>query len=494
MFFITYLRRELGRRMRQAVFVALGLALGVGLVVTVAAASAGVNKAEAGVLSGLYGVGTDVTVSGPAFPAQTSSCHAGQCQVQTGPAGGAQPSRNGQSLQLSPGGDQFCTGSHCVNAAGHAFNQLIPPLLEPFSASTVTAVARLHDVAAAIGVLTLVDQSLTIPANSAGVGGSLPVALATFTVDGVAAGHAAIGPLSTATIISGRSFTAADSDAGVALVDSGYAASGDLKAGSAITIGQGRFTVIGIVRQPQGSSPPDVYIPLARAQALGPAGKDGNGGSLAGQVNLIYVAAASAADIPAVQGEISALLPHDTVTAASSLAGQVTGSLSSAAKLASDLGTWASVLALIAAFAAASLLTMAAVTRRAAEFGVLKALGWRTRRITAQVLGESLATGVAGAAAGAGRGFAGAAIIAEAAPRLSGADSSAIGSMQQVIQNGSTAAVTWRAVSVPLSPSVSTGVIALAVILAVAGGLLAGALGSWRIARLRPADALRQVA
>ena len=42
MFFITYLRRELRRRMRQAIFIALGLALGIGLVVTVTAASAGV--------------------------------------------------------------------------------------------------------------------------------------------------------------------------------------------------------------------------------------------------------------------------------------------------------------------------------------------------------------------------------------------------------------------------------------------------------------------
>jgi putative ABC transport system permease protein len=37
-------------------------------------------------------------------------------------------------------------------------------------------------------------------------------------------------------------------------------------------------------------------------------------------------------------------------------------------------------------------------------------------------------------------------------------------------------------------------VIVLAVLLAVAGGLLAGAFGSWQIARLRPARALAQVA
>jgi ABC-type dipeptide/oligopeptide/nickel transport system ATPase component len=35
--FITYLLRELRRRMRQAIFIAAGLALGVGLVITVTA-------------------------------------------------------------------------------------------------------------------------------------------------------------------------------------------------------------------------------------------------------------------------------------------------------------------------------------------------------------------------------------------------------------------------------------------------------------------------
>src|SRR5205807_4695166 len=133
----------------------------------------------------------------------------------------------------------------------------------------------------------------------------------------------------------------------------------------------------GIVAQAQGSSPPDVYIPLARAQALGSSA----GKSLKHDVNTIYVTAASAADIPAVQAEIKKLLPGDTVTTAASLASQVTGSLASTAKLANDLGRWLSVVVLIAAFAVASLLTMAAVARRVREFGTLKALGWRSGRI-----------------------------------------------------------------------------------------------------------------
>jgi len=491
MFFLMYLRRELRHRQRQAIVIALGLALGVGLVVTVSAASAGVNKAQAGVLNALYGVGTDLTVTGPAPAPAYSSCARQPCPMGKGtqPSQSTQQSGTGPTLQISPGGGaQICDNGHCVDAAGRTYDRLLPPYQDPVSAATVAAVAKLPGVAAATGVLTLVDSAITYPVNPAA-----SPQLATFTVDGVGTGRATLGPLAAATVSSGRFFTGADARADVALVDSAYAASGSLKTGSVITIRQVRFTVIGIVTQPQGSSPPDVYIPLARAQALATRTKN-LGGSVAGDVNLIYVAAASAAGIPAVRGEITRLLPHDVVTAAGDLAGQVTGSLSEAARLASDLGRWVSVLALIAAFAVASLLTLAAVGRRSAEFGTLKALGWRTRRIIAQVLGESLAMGIAGAAAGIGLGFAGAAIIAAVAPALSAtAPSSTIGSMQQVVQAGGTA-LGNRAVVVPLSPSITGGVIVAAVLLAVSGGLLAGAFGAWRIARLRPAGALTKVA
>jgi putative ABC transport system permease protein len=152
----------------------------------------------------------------------------------------------------------------------------------------------------------------------------------------------------------------------------------------------------------------------------------------------------------------------------------------------------------------ASLLTMSAVVRRAAEFGTLKALGWRTLRIIAQVLGESLAIGIAGAAAGTGLGVAGAAIITAVAPRISAtvpgssaAFSQAAGQAASpggVVPPTADPATAPHVVAVPLHPSITAGVIVLAVLLAVAGGLLAGSFGSWRIARLRPADALTQVA
>jgi putative ABC transport system permease protein len=481
MFFITYLRRELRRRMHQAVSVALGLAVGIGLVVTVNAASAGVNKAEVSVLSALYGVGTDVTVTGPP-PA----------------AAGPTTPRKGTSIQAGPAGTEICRNGRCRTAAGHSV-QLLDPQYSPVASAEVAAVARLHGVTAAAGGLLLTDTTVTFPRNSGQAGSSVLPSTSVVSVDGADTGHLALGPLAAATSTSGHSLTAAGAGADDAVLDSGYAASNKLTAGSDITIDGVRFTVIGVVAQPQSGSLPDVYLPLAAAQALQLSG----GSAATGEVNTIYVTAASAAGIPAVQQEIARLLPHATVTTAATLASQMTASVSGAAKLASDLGRWLAVVALIAAFAVASLLTMAAVARRAGEFGTLKALGWRTRRIIGQVLGESLAVGIAGAAAGTGLGFAGAAIITAVAPKLSvtvprssAAFAQAAG---QAASPGGVAptpnpATASHLVAVPLHPSITLGVIVLAVIVAVAGGLLAGSFGSWQIARLRPADALARVA
>src|SRR5579875_878006 len=172
-------------------------------------------------------------------------------------------------------------------------------------------------------------------------------------------------------------------------------------------------------------------------------------------------------------------------------------SRASAARLVDVLGRWLSVLVLIAAFAVASLLTMAAVSRRVAEFGTLKALGWSSRRIVAQVLGESVTVGAIGAALGVGLGFAGAAIIDALAPRLPAVISSPTGQNFRAIGPGGVRSLSPTAthtVAVPLSASVTAGAVVLGVVLAVIGGLLAGSLGGWRIARLRPADALTRVA
>ena len=482
MFFLTYLRRELRRRMRQAIFIALGLAIGIGLVITVMGASAGVKTAQAKVLRALYGIGTDVTVTTKPKP-QSSKPITGQAGSNAGPSSGG--NRAG-----------VCINGKCYSSG--TIDTLTSGDQGPLSAQTAAKIARLAHVSDAAGGLLLTDNRIVLPSSSS----SQLVPPTSTSVDGTDISHPKLGPLSSATLSEGRTFTAADKNANVALVDSNYASAHKLKVGSVVTVAKIKFKIIGIVTQPQASSPPKVYIPLARAQAL--ASDPATGKSMKNEVNTVYVAAASAADIGAVQKEIRHLLPQATVTSSSDLASEITGSAASAAKLAGALGKWLAVLVLIAAFAVASLLTMAAVSRRVPEFGTLKALGWRSRRIVGQVLGESVGTGLLGAALGVGLGFAGVAIIDKIAPKLSATIPTAGGGGPQTQVAGpgagtgpissSGSAASHATIAVPMSASVTAGAIVLAVLLAIAGGLLAGSFGGWRAARLRPAAALARVA
>lgn len=465
LFFLTYLRRELSRRMRQAAFIAVGLAVGIGLVVTVTAASTGVTNAQAAVLHALYGIGTDITVTQ------------------------APPPPRYQSGFSSPG-----STSQQVDVLSVGYLGLL-------NASSVSAVSRLSGVKAVAGGLILTDAKLTVPSQGQlGPGGQPPPSAfpTTFTVDGVDLTHERLGPFGSGQMRAGRTFTAADAASNVAVVDANYAAKNTLAVGSVITIARTSFRVIGIVRQPQGGGSADVYLPLGRAQALTQFQdlKD-----LAGKINVIYVVAANASVVPAVQAEIAKLLPAATVTTTASLANAVSGSLASAASLIDDLGRWLAIAVLLAAFAVASLLTIAAVARRVREFGTLKALGWRSRRIIAQVMAESLVVGVIGAVMGMALGFGGAALVNAAAPTLSATVAQNPGSpppqdvsingtgMHQQVAPGSTSTVI-----VHLTAQVTVGTVVLAVVLAIAGALIAGAFGSWRAARMRPAEALAQVA
>jgi ABC-type antimicrobial peptide transport system permease subunit len=507
--FFTYVRRELRRRMRQAVLIALSLALGVGLVITVASAAAGVRNAQGAVLRALYGVGTDITVT------------------KTPAAGSFTPGSFGVG---------FRTGTAQRPAPGTKINTSTlggAATLAPISAASITMVAGLGDVAAAAGGLTLTDRTLsgTMPAinvnggagfgggggaggfggGGSSAGGSGPqnfrasFTTNSFTVNGVDLSAGELGPLSSGKLSSGRTFTASDASSDVAVIDANYAAQNKLNVGSTVAIGNSagtttNFKVIGIVSEPGGGNPADVYIPLAVAQKLA---------DLRGDVNTIYVAASSAPAIGTVSSEISRALPGDTVTTSAGLANEVTGSLSSASSLTNNLGRWLAVAVLISAFLLASLLTMAAVSRRVREFGTLKAFGWTSHRIVGQVLGEAVVMGIIGGAIGVALGLAGAELVTKMSPSLTAVVGPVTGSATPggarqfgfggggpggafgASRHADTAAHT---VAVHLTASVSTGVIVFAVLLAVAGGIVAGIFGGWRAARLRPADALSKVA
>jgi putative ABC transport system permease protein len=477
--FFTYLGRELRRRMRQAILIALGLALGIGLVITVEAASSGVNNSQTTVLHSLYGVGTDITVTMPPKPGQEhSTALEFKQQFQALRRGGA--SLSGQTVHLS---------------------NLVNEQYGTMTAADLARVARQSHVTGAVGGLTLLntDVTVTVPSVSIGNGGgsnslSSDISTSTFTVEGVDTGHLGTGPMSSDKVTSGSGFTAASANSDDAVLDSGYASQQKLKVGDSVKVGGTKFKVIGIVNAPQGGSPPNVYIPLAKAQSIGKT----SSASLKNEINTMYVTVGSAADISSVQSSISRVLPKATITDQNNLASEVTGSLSSASTLANELGKWLSVAVLIAAFLVASLLTMSAVSRRVREFGTLKALGWRSRRVVGQVVGESMVTGIAGGVIGVGIGYAAAEIINKIAPNLTatvGSPSQPASGAGGVLSRAAQqiASSTTHTIAVPLIADVTKTTIVLAVAIAVVGGLIAGMLGGWRAARLRPAAALARV-
>src|ERR1700744_3733029 len=148
--FFTYIGRELRRRMRQAIFIAIGLALGIGLVITVTGASAGVKNAQASVLHSLYGVGTDITVTKAPTAGSTGNGFGFGFRQSIGTTSLPKDCRKIDKNTLPAGGT-----------------------LASISSSNVTGIAKMDNVAAAAGGLTLSDRTIsgTVPALNFNRGG-----------------------------------------------------------------------------------------------------------------------------------------------------------------------------------------------------------------------------------------------------------------------------------------------------------------------------------
>lgn len=500
--FLTYLRRELAGRKRQTAIIATGMALAIALVIIVNAVASGVRNAQASVLESVYGVGTDLTVTAtPTAPGEGE--------------GGPQRFEFGADDGTTADGSTELSQSRLTTGPGGA----------TLDASVLATVEQVDGVSAAAATLSLTNLTFAgeLPRRSTGdastgdattgaptdeaqagppAGGGFDGAggsafdIDTFTVLGLDPAADAVGPLSSVELVDGRGLESGDSAQAVAVLDASYATTAGLAVGGTIEVGGTVFEIVGTVASTsaEAETAANVYIPLDLAQSL--SGNDG-------LISDVYVQAASADAIGTVQAELEEALPEATISTQSDLASQVSGSLSTASSLISNLGLWLSLAVLVAAFLIAILFTIQSVTRRTREFGTLKAIGWSNRRIVGQVAGESLVQGLIGGAAGLAIGLAGIWIVNLIGPTLGGGVSSgAAGGMPRGGDvaagpgafGGRVDALGGTTTEVVLNAPVTVGVIAIAVGLAVLGGLLAGAFGGWRASRLRPAESLRSLA
>lgn len=497
MFGLT-IRRELSRRRKETIIIALGMAVATALLIVLSGLSAGIRNGQSTVLQSLYGVGTDITVSQVAEPGS-----------------GATP---GQRFDFNQDQGSTSNGTTTLQSSRLEVSRGSSTL----DAATVETARTASGVSAATGVLNLqlMNFSGQLPTGTTGSTASAPAqrsgtqtqqgagggfgggsfGFQQTTVSGIDPAATDLGPLASATISEGRALTADDNDQAVAVISSSYASTQSLGLDSTITMGSSTVKVVGIATS-SSTTLSDIYLPLGFAQtASGETGK----------VSEIYVRAQSSSEVDTAAAALKTALPSATVSTQSDLASSVSGSLASAAKLTEGLGQWVSIATLVLAFVLALLFTLSGVNRRTRELGTLKAIGWSNGRVVGQITGEAAVRAVIGGVVGIVLGIGVLEILNAVGITLSGSTglgfgrSGGGGGMPAAAAGAASAAAgggpgggametAANAVQVVLHSPIQPSVLALGLAAALVGGLLAGLVGGSRAARLSPAVALRSM-
>jgi len=603
-FQLTYMRKELRRRLGRTILTALGLAAGVGLVIGIIGVSQGLNDAQGKVLAPLSSIGTDILVTrvAGATTSATPSPTPSATQSTRGGFGGRGFGGGGGGFFLGgggPGGANDATNAALNSADAAALlnenNNVVTDLsklgkpgtkfvhdfflsatLISYPQQALQQVASLPGVAKAVPGLTQLaeHESGTVPnivatvktggeavtttvqpapmtdaerqafeaclekaratsspeprpTGSPGFGGGgggggfafrrgaaeqcLParfqqyqatvvaplrtiqqvvnppqtdISNTTYTAAGVDPANPDVGLVTRAQLTSGSWIVAGAPDQ--VLLNVAYANKNSDQVGSTLTINGTTFTVVGLVNPTLTGNTADVYFPLSTLQTM--AGKSN-------RITQILVKASNASSVDKVAAEIKAALPGAEVVTTKTLADQVTGSLADAQKLATRLGGAVGVIVLVAAFAIAVLLTLSSVAKRIREIGTLRAVGWSKSRVVRQIVGETLGIGVLGGLLGVGVGYVAAIAVGAFSPQLTATTTGVTGLSSSSLAGlfGQAAQAVAHTSTVALKAPVHPMTLAIGVAFALLGGLLAGAFGGWRAARLSPAEALRTV-
>ena len=303
------------------------------------------------------------------------------------------------------------------------------------------------------------------------------ISTSAYTIGGVDQTKPNMGVVTSAQVTKGKFLSPAGGKE--ALISAAYAAKHKLKVGSRLDLNGTDFTIVGIVNPPLGGQSADVYLPLKQLQTLA------HEKNLA---NVVLVRAKNGQSVSQVKNEIEQAIPTAQVASSKDVADTITGSLVDASQLSHNLGVILSIIAAVAAFLLASLLTLSSIAKRTRELGTLKALGWTQRMVVRQVAGESLAQCLLGGLFGIVLGVVACIAIGAFGPSLTASSTTGGDLLGLGAETARTATST-----VSLNAPIGVAVLVIGFGLALLGGLIAGTAGALRAARLRPADALRQV-
>lgn len=476
MFFLRYALAEIRRRPGRTVLTALGLAVGVALVVVVNAVSSGIDHAQQQVLAPLTGLGTDMTVARPLnVSGEGADPFTGLSAAERERL--SEEARRGLGLDLR----SLSPGQRIDREGFVAASQL------SFPESRVAQISRDAGVAQTAGSLTLdaVRVEGTIPqggpGGARGPGGSIQFDRRGVT--GVDVTKPDLAEVTPDQITQGVFLAKGRPRARDAVISTAYANANSLRVGSTITLGGKDFRVVGVSSAPLGGTPSDAYVPLRALQEVA---------DYPDKVTKVLVRVNSVDDVDPVAARIEQEFPGAEVTTASDLAATVGGSLDDAQAISKTLGMILIIVGLVAAVLIATLLTLSSVSKRTRELGTLTSVGWSRWQLVRQVSGEATVQGLIG-------GIVGALVGMATAFALNAADwtlEATVQAQQQVARPGPGGPFGFgaptevsEAIAITTDPSVL--VVLLAIALAVAGGLVAGAIGGLRAARLRPAAALR---
>ena len=256
---------------------------------------------------------------------------------------------------------------------------------------------------------------------------------------------------------------------GNVLVDSVFVDLAKLSVGDNLSVFNQNLTVVGIVNPSVYSKPAGIanmYAPLSVVQEIAKFYGDLNNFAVR-DINVILVEISAEGDSAYINAVEQSVL--GTVEVYAGQAGAVVGYQCGVAarKVVSvtDDSAWAiSVIILVCVMLFALKSQFASVVERTKEVGILKAIGWTDSDVTKQVFLESLVQGLAGGIIGVGVGY----LVIFLIPSFG------LVSTQNLV--------------LTVTPSLPL----LGIILAIAGGTLAGIFPAWRAAKLQPAEALRR--
>lgn len=219
--------------------------------------------------------------------------------------------------------------------------------------------------------------------------------------------------------------------------------------GDTLTVDATTFRVVGVYDSGNLFEDHGAYAPLASVQRIA---------RRPGTITLVYVKVKEGADAKAVAQSIRMTIP--SVTTVSNIAEY--GEVDQGTKIINAADLAISLLAIfIGAIGVMNTMVMS-VSERTREIGILRAVGWRGRRIIRMIIGESLLLCLAGTAAGAVLGWL-----------------------------GSRATLLIPSIGAFLEPSYTMEVFIRAVVVAVIVALVGAAYPAYRAVRLMPLEALR---